>query len=82
MISAVVPVFNEEESLEKFYAVLIASLNKLGSYEIVFIDDGSTDSSLQLMQKLATKDKKIRIYSFRKNQGKAEALTLGFQMAR
>ena len=82
MISAVVPVFNEEESLEKFYAVLIASLNKLGSYEIVFIDDGSTDSSLQLMQKLATKDKKIRIYSFRKNQGKAEALTLGFQMAK
>lgn len=81
MISAVVPVFNEEESLEKFYSVLAVSLAKLGSYEIVFVDDGSTDSSLDLMKKLAAKDKKIRIFSFRKNQGKAEALTLGFKMA-
>lgn len=82
MISAVVPVFNEEESLEKFYPVLVSSLAKLGLYEIVFIDDGSTDSSLKLMQKLSSKDKNIRIFSFRKNQGKAEALTLGFKMAK
>jgi glycosyltransferase involved in cell wall biosynthesis len=46
------------------------------------VDDGSTDSSLDLMKKLATKDKKVRIFSFRKNRGKAEALTLGFQMAK
>jgi len=82
MISAVVPVFNEEESLEKFYSVLTPSLEKLGAYEVVFVDDGSTDSSLSLMKKLAAKDKKIRIFSFRKNQGKAEALTLGFKMAK
>ena len=82
MISAVVPVFNEEESLEKFYPVLSSELNKLGAYEIVFVDDGSTDSSLKIMQKMATKDKKIRVFSFRKNQGKAEALTLGFKMAK
>jgi glycosyltransferase involved in cell wall biosynthesis len=82
MISAVVPVFNEEESLEKFYPVLVSALAKLGSYEIVFVDDGSTDSSLDLMKKLADKDKNIRIFSFRKNQGKAEALTLGFKMAK
>jgi glycosyltransferase involved in cell wall biosynthesis len=82
MISAVVPVFNEEESLNNFYRVLVSSLEKLGSYEIVFVDDGSTDSSLDLMKKLATKNKKIRIFSFRKNQGKAEALTLGFKMAK
>jgi glycosyltransferase involved in cell wall biosynthesis len=82
MISVVVPVFNEQESLEKFYSVLVSSLSKLGAYEIVFVDDGSTDSSLDLMKKLSTKDKKIRIFSFRKNQGKAEALTLGFRMAK
>jgi len=82
MISAVIPVFNEEESLEKFYPVLSLALSKLGAYEIVFVDDGSTDSSLNLMKKLALKDKKIRIFSFRKNHGKAEALTLGFQMAK
>jgi glycosyltransferase involved in cell wall biosynthesis len=46
------------------------------------VDDGSTDSSLDLMKKLAEKDKKVRIFSFRKNRGKAEALTLGFQMAK
>jgi len=82
MISVVVPVFNEQESLEKFYSVLISSLGKLGSYEIVFVDDGSTDSSLDLLKKLAARDKKVRIFSFRKNQGKAEALTLGFKMAK
>jgi glycosyltransferase involved in cell wall biosynthesis len=82
MISIVVPVFNEEESLEKFYSALVSSLANLGAYEIVFVDDGSTDSSLDLMKKLAVKDKKVRIFSFRKNQGKAEALTLGFKMAK
>jgi glycosyltransferase involved in cell wall biosynthesis len=81
MISVIVPAFNEEESLEKFYSVLISALAKLGSYEIVFVDDGSTDSSLDLMKRLAIKDKDVRIFSFRKNQGKAEALTLGFKMA-
>jgi len=82
MISVVVPAFNEEESLEKFYSVLVSSLVKLGSYEIIFVDDGSTDSSLALMKKIAAKDKKVRIFSFRKNQGKSEALTLGFKMAK
>jgi len=82
MISVVVPAFNEEESLEKFYSVLIPALLKLGSYEIVFVDDGSTDSSLDLMKKIAVKNKNVRIFSFRKNQGKAEALTLGFKMAK
>lgn len=82
MISAVVPAFNEQESLEKFYPVLVSALAKLGSYEIVFVDDGSTDSSLDLMKKIAAKDKNVRIFSFRKNQGKAEVLTLGFKMAK
>jgi glycosyltransferase involved in cell wall biosynthesis len=83
MISAVVPAFNEEESLNEFYKVLSANLTKLNmDYEIVFVDDGSTDSTLEILKKLATKDKKIRIFSFRKNRGKAEALTVGFQMAK
>jgi glycosyltransferase involved in cell wall biosynthesis len=82
MISAVVPVFNEEESIEKFYSVLISALSKLGAYEVIFVDDGSTDSSLDIMRKIAAKDRKVRIFSFRKNQGKAEALTLGFKMAK
>lgn len=82
-ISAVVPAYNEEESLEKFYPVLVSSLSKIDKdYEIVFVDDGSTDSTLSILKKLASKDKHIRIFSFRKNRGKAEALTEGFQRAR
>lgn len=83
MISAVVPAFNEEESLNEFYKVLSTNLLKLGQeYEIIFVDDGSTDSTLQILQKFGAKDKKVRIFSFRKNRGKAEALTVGFQMAK
>lgn len=82
MISAVVPVLNEQESLPEFYKRLSASLAKLDTYEILFIDDGSTDKSLEFMKKTASKDKHVKIFSFRKNQGKSEGLTLGFQMAK
>ena len=83
MISAVVPVFNEQDSLPEFYKRLSANLSKIQKqYEVLFIDDGSTDKTLELLKKLALKDAHIKIFSFRKNQGKSEALTLGFQMAK
>lgn len=83
MISAVVPVFNEEESLEALFKVLISNLSKLDKeYEVIFVDDGSTDTSLEILKQIAKTDKKIKIYSFRKNHGKAEALTVGFQKAK
>lgn len=83
MISIVVPVFNEEESVAAFYIALVDELGKTTrGHEIIFIDDGSTDATLQILKELASKDKTIRLFSFRKNQGKAEALTLGFQKAK
>lgn len=83
MISVVVPVFNEEESLELFYQELVKHISKLDKqYEIIFVDDGSTDTTYSLLQKLAKKDRHVRVFSFRKNQGKAEALTFGFQKAK
>lgn len=83
MISAVVPVLNEEESIQPFYFRLASSLRKIDNeYEIIFVDDGSTDNSLNVLKKLYSKDKKIRIFSFRTNHGKAEALTVGFQVAK
>lgn len=83
MISVVVPVFNEQESLEVFYPRLTAALKKLDKiFEIIFVDDGSTDSTLPTLKKIALKDKNVRIFSFRVNQGKAEAMTLGFQKAK
>ena len=83
MISIVVPVFNEEASLDGFYKRLAVVLPKLDKeYETIFIDDGSIDTSLTILKKFATKDSSIRIFSFRRNQGKAEALTYGFQKAK
>lgn len=82
MISVVVPVYNEEESLEAFYERLKPVISQLSpKHEIIFVDDGSRDKSLFILKKLLEQDKSIRIFSFRRNQGKAEALTLGFQQA-
>lgn len=82
MISALIPLFNEQESLEKLYPRLKSALNELKiEYEILFVDDGSNDSSLGILKKLAAKDKSIKIYSLRKHAGKSEALTYGFRMA-
>src|SRR5260221_9249457 len=83
MISAIIPVLNELESLPHFTPLLKKALEKIDKqYEIIFIDDGSTDGSLDLLKKYARSDKHIKVFSFRKNQGKSEALTLGFQMAK
>ena len=83
MISIVVPLYNEEESILPFYEELKKALLMLkNEYEIIFIDDGSTDKSLENLKALAKKDKDIKIFSFRRNRGKAEALNLGFQKAK
>lgn len=79
MLSIVVPVYNEEESLNAFYEEIVLVLNSYKDYEVIFVDDGSRDSSLEILKELVQKNKKLRVYSFRRNQGKAEALTLGFQ---
>ena len=83
MLSVITPLYNEEESLNVFYDQLVKEIRKLGeNCEIIFIDDGSTDKSLKILKEIEAKDRNIKIYSFRKNQGKAEALTLGFQKAK
>jgi glycosyltransferase involved in cell wall biosynthesis len=81
MISVVVPVFNEEESIAEFYKDLVENLKKIDiSYEIIFVDDGSIDGTLDILKNIEKNDK-IRTFSFRRNQGKAKALMLGFQKA-
>jgi glycosyltransferase involved in cell wall biosynthesis len=79
MLSIIVPVYNEEESLGHFYKELIRVLKEMvEEYEIIFIDDGSRDNSFSILQNLEKTDKTVRVFSFRRNLGKAEALTLGF----
>ncbi len=83
MLSVIVPVFNEEESVLHFYDELKKLLPGLTrEHEIVFIDDGSNDSTLALIKDLEKKDNNLRVFSFRRNHGKAEALTFGFQKAK
>jgi glycosyltransferase involved in cell wall biosynthesis len=83
MLSVVVPAWNEEESIEAFYKELVSSVDKLTKeYEVLFIDDGSTDKTLELLKRIASKDQRVRIFSLRKHAGKAEALSFAFQQVR
>jgi dolichol-phosphate mannosyltransferase len=62
MISAVVPVYNEQESLQAFYKVLVPNLSKLNEdFEIIFIDDGSTDSSLKILKQFTKINSKVNL---------------------
>lgn len=81
-ISIVVPLFNEEESLQEL-AGWIEKVMKLNnySYEIIFIDDGSRDRSMEILRKLGADDNNIRTLSFRRNYGKSAALNEGFKVA-
>lgn len=81
MNSVVIPLYNEQESIEELYKQLTHVMRKMTSYELLFIDDGSTDASLETLKMLEKIDKHVKIFSFRKNMGKAEALSFGFQKA-
>lgn len=82
-ISVVIPLFNEAESLPELEAWIsrIMRENQF-SYEILFVDDGSTDSSWEVIEKLAASNECIRAFRFRRNYGKAAALNTGFHATR
>lgn len=82
-ISVVVPVYNEAESVRPLYDALTAQLSSQGqTYEMVFVDDGSSDDSFKQLQKLHELDSHVRVVRFRRNFGKTPALVAGFQEAR
>lgn len=82
-ISIVVPLYNEDESLAKLHEwidkVMIANTF---SYEIIFINDGSTDRSWEVIEKLQQSNKNVRGIKFRNNYGKSPALFCGFRAAK
>lgn len=86
-LSVVVPVYNEEESLNKLYqaicenAAALQQENRIGDFDIWFVDDGSSDKSLEVLKSLAEKDARCRVIVFRRNFGKAAALAAGFAHA-
>lgn len=82
-ISVVIALFNEVESLPELHRQLSVTFSELGkTYELLFIDDGSRDGSLEFLKKLAMSDSHVRAISLRRNQGKSAALAVGFDAAR
>ena len=82
MFSVVVPLYNEEESLGELHRRLTLALHPLSDrFEIIFVDDGSTDNSFSVLKTLHEKDDRVKVICFRKNFGKAPALAAGFNEA-
>jgi len=81
-ISLTIPLFNEEESLPELcrWISQVMDENKF-SYELILIDDGSTDGSWKVIEQLAAQNNKIRGIKFRRNYGKSAALNVGFEAA-
>ncbi|MDD3734577.1 MAG: glycosyltransferase family 2 protein [Candidatus Cloacimonetes bacterium] len=78
-LSFVIPVLNEQDSLVQLYSEIIQNCNGY-DYEIIFIDDGSTDNSFNIMSQIALSDMKVKVVQFRCNFGKAAALQTGFNL--
>ena len=82
-LSIVVPLYNEEENLPALDGEIRAALAPLGlAYEVLYVDDGSTDGSLTALRSLAAADPRIRILRHRKNAGQSAGLASGFRAAR
>jgi len=81
-ISLVVPIYNEEESIERFMAEVIPVLNGVDpGFEIIAVDDGSSDATFEKLMKLREGDTRIKIVQFRTNFGQTAAFAAGFDKA-
>lgn len=81
-LSIVIPLFNEDESLPELTDWIARVMDREGnSYEIIFVNDGSTDNSWSVIQELSAKNPHVKAISFRKNQGKSAGLNQGFKAA-
>jgi len=79
----VIPVLDEKDSLQKLYEKVVEQFKKLGhSFEIIFVDDGSTDGSFEILAALHRKDPRVTVIRFRRNFGKSAALRAGFSASR
>lgn len=82
-ISIVIPVYNEEENIPILHSKIRSVMKKLNNrYEVIFVDDGSTDSSFKVLEKLHRQNKNVKIIKFRGNFGQTAALNVGFKYAK
>jgi glycosyltransferase involved in cell wall biosynthesis len=82
-LSLFLPVYNEEENLPRLNEKIFAAMAQLGqSFEVIYVDDGSTDRSLELLQQFAAQDQRVRVIAFRRNYGQTAAMAAGIHAAR
>src|SRR5437870_11330422 len=82
-ISVVLPVLNERDNLEPLHARLTEALKPLGrDYEVIYVDDGSSDGSWEVLRALAAGDSHVGLVRLRKNFGQTPALSAGFAHSR
>jgi glycosyltransferase involved in cell wall biosynthesis len=82
-LSIVIPVYNEVESIEPLYREIVAAVEPLAlPWELIFIDDGSSDGTTRKLRDVYVRDARVQIIEFRRNFGKSAALAAGFEAAR
>jgi glycosyltransferase involved in cell wall biosynthesis len=81
-LSIIVPFYNEEESIGPLYTAIVSAIDPLKiTYEMVFVDDGSRDNTVQLATELARRDSRVRLVKFRRNYGQTPAMAAGIEHA-
>jgi glycosyltransferase involved in cell wall biosynthesis len=80
-VSVVVPLLNEQDNIARLYSQLNEAMRNIGSYELIFVDDGSTDDSFRILSELHKKDGSVKVIRFRRNFGQTAALSAGFAHA-
>lgn len=82
-LSVVIPIYNEEESVEVLYSSIKTACDRTRcDYEIIFVDDGSTDNTYPLSSGIHRRDERVKVIKFRKNYGQTAAMAAGFRAAR
>lgn len=80
--SIVVPIFNEQDTIAELYRAIVTALDGYDPcYEIIMVDDGSTDASFSALQRLAAQDERLKVIRFRRNFGQTAAMSAGFDAA-
>src|SRR5690606_4947663 len=82
-LSIVVPLYNEQDSVELLYHRVTEAMESSGAaYEILFVDDGSSDGTLSIASRIAERDSRLRVVEFRANYGQTPAMAAGIDLAR
>lgn len=82
-LSVIIPLYNEEDSIRELYHEICRACDPLNrSFEMIFIDDGSTDGSFAVLEALHRSDPRVKVIQFRRNMGKSDALAAGFRACR